>query len=167
MDLIVNNQVLFSKRVSPTKITAPTNATMIAPITPPPGQISQKPEDPAAHDPAEDAENDVNEDPVAATLHDLAGQPTRDQSNHDPHKESHSPRSPSSFRETLECTPAPANTQVLIGTWESEGPLGRASSPLQSVVFMSTGLKLSRAWMLADIANLPKGDKRLPMIIFG
>jgi hypothetical protein len=31
---------------------------------------------------------------------------------------------------------------------------------------MSTGLKLSRAWMLADIANLPKGDKRLPMIIF-
>jgi hypothetical protein len=56
MALIVNNQVLFSKRVSPTKIThnegdddrANHSATR---------PDSQKPEDPAAHDAAEDAEN--------------------------------------------------------------------------------------------------------------
>jgi len=35
----VDNQAFFSKRVIPTKITAPTKATIIAPIMPAPGQI--------------------------------------------------------------------------------------------------------------------------------
>ena len=38
-----NNQAFFNKRVIPTKITAPTKATMIAPIMPPPGQIPNSP----------------------------------------------------------------------------------------------------------------------------
>jgi len=36
-------QAFFSKRVIPTKITAPTNATMMDPIIPPPGQIPNCP----------------------------------------------------------------------------------------------------------------------------
>src|SRR6202008_4391782 len=50
---------------------------------------SQKPEDPATQDAAEDAENDVNENTVATALHHLSSKPTCNQSNHNPCKKSH------------------------------------------------------------------------------
>ena len=65
------DQAFFSKRVIQTKITAPTNATMVEPIIPAPGQIPNIPKIPPKKA-AEDAENDVYDYAVAATLHDLA-----------------------------------------------------------------------------------------------
>src|ERR1019366_6381847 len=53
------------------------------------GPDSQKPKDPATQDAAEDAENDVNENAVATTLHHLSSKPTCDQSNHNPCEKSH------------------------------------------------------------------------------
>ena len=53
------------------------------------GPDSQHPEDPAAQDAAEDAENDVYDYAVATTLHNLASKPSGDQSNHNPCEESH------------------------------------------------------------------------------
>jgi hypothetical protein len=41
--LCLNDQAFFSKRVIQTKITAPTNATMMEPIIPPPDQIPNIP----------------------------------------------------------------------------------------------------------------------------
>src|SRR5262245_34341530 len=53
------------------------------------GPDSQKPEDPAADDPAENSENDVDGDPVAAALHHLASKPPCDQAYQDPSEKSH------------------------------------------------------------------------------
>jgi len=54
------------------------------PIMPPPGQIPKSPKTQPPKTPPENAQNDINEDAVATTLHNLASEPTRDQSNHDP-----------------------------------------------------------------------------------
>ncbi len=51
---------------------------------PPPGQIPKSPKTQPPKTPPENAQNDINEDAVATTLHNLASEPTRDQSNHDP-----------------------------------------------------------------------------------
>src|ERR1017187_546832 len=50
---------------------------------------SQESKDPAAHNAAEDTENDVHQHAVAAALHHLTRKPTCNQSNHNPSDESH------------------------------------------------------------------------------
>src|SRR6516225_1034790 len=50
---------------------------------------SQHVEDPSAKKPAKDAKDDVHQDAVSAALHYLSGEPTRDESNHDPSQPSH------------------------------------------------------------------------------
>src|SRR5450631_3757655 len=48
------------------------------------GPQTKQPKDPTAHDAAEHAEDDVDQDAVATALHDLACQPPGNQSHEDP-----------------------------------------------------------------------------------
>src|SRR5580704_10830077 len=77
------------------------------------GPDSQHPKDPASDDTAEDAENDVHNHAIAAALHHLPSQPTRDQSHNDPYEKSHSEASSATrIQCEVECTPDPVNTQL-------------------------------------------------------
>src|SRR5207244_10759701 len=75
---------LFSKRVIQTKITAPHKCHNYGANHAAARSDSQEPKDPAAQNAPENAQNDISEDAVATTLHNLAGEPTSAQSNHDP-----------------------------------------------------------------------------------
>ena len=67
---------------------APMKATIRLPISPPPAD-AQHAEQPAAQESAEDADDDVSDDAVAAALHHLPCQPSRNQADQDEPDEAH------------------------------------------------------------------------------
>ena len=84
-------QAFLRSRVIQTRITAPTNATMIEPIHYAARPESEHAEEPAPHEPPQYAEDDVDHDAVTAALHDLTREPAGDKPDDDPIQHGSSP----------------------------------------------------------------------------
>ena len=66
------------------RITAPIKASMMAPMRPPPITMPSLRQQPAGDEGADDADDDIADQPEAAAFHDHAGQPAGDGADNQP-----------------------------------------------------------------------------------